>query len=105
FGDRVQRFAESLPAPSLILDAGCGPGRDLTRFQALGHVARGIDLNPEFVAKAGARAPTWCGDLREVGSWFPAGTFDGIWACSSLVHLTDAAVADVLRQFARLLRG
>lgn len=44
--DRVERFAESLQVPSLILDAGCGPGRDLARLAALGHVARGVDLNP-----------------------------------------------------------
>ncbi|SCG01321.1 hypothetical protein GA0115256_14371, partial [Streptomyces sp. DconLS] len=52
--DRVERFAMSLPAPSLILDAGCGPGRDLARFQTYEHVVRGVDLNPVFVAMANA---------------------------------------------------
>jgi SAM-dependent methyltransferase len=32
--DTAERFAGSLPAPSLILDAGCGPGHDLARFSA-----------------------------------------------------------------------
>ncbi|MGK5638356.1 class I SAM-dependent methyltransferase [Streptomyces sp. URMC 126] len=102
--DRVERFAGSLPAPSLILDAGCGPGRDLARFREYGHVARGVDLNPVFVAMAGAHAPTSQCDLREVGSRFPAGTFDGIWSAASLVHLATDDVVDVLRQFAALLR-
>lgn len=100
----VERFALSLPSPSLILDAGCGPGRDLARFTALGHVARGVDLNPVFVAKASAHAPTWLCDLREVGDRFPPGMFDGIWAHASLVHLLEPGTRDVLGQFARLLR-
>lgn len=102
--DRVERFAGSLPVPSLILDAGCGPGRDLARFRKHGHVVRGVDLNSEFVAMANAHAPTSECDLREVGSRFPAGTFDGIWASASLVHLDVVDAVDVLGQFAGLLR-
>jgi SAM-dependent methyltransferase len=100
----VARFAKSLPTPSLILDAGCGPGRDLARFVAHGHHARGVDLNPTFVARANAHAPTARGDLREVADRFAAGTFDGIWASASLVHLAAPETLEVLRQFAVLLR-
>jgi SAM-dependent methyltransferase len=102
--DRVERFARSLPPPARILDAGCGPGRDLARFAALGHVVSGVELNPDFAARARAHAPTVCADLRTVGSLFPAASFDGVWACSSLVHLTDVEAAGVLGQLARLLR-
>ncbi|MGW2376546.1 class I SAM-dependent methyltransferase [Kitasatospora sp. NPDC001683] len=102
--DQVERFANSLPAPSLILEAGCGPGRDLARFSAHGHNARGIDLNPVFVAMANAHAPTSQCDLRDIGSQFPSGTLDGIWACASLVHLRESETVDVLGQCAGLLR-
>jgi SAM-dependent methyltransferase len=102
--ETARRFANSLPSNSLILDAGCGPGRDLARFIALGHRARGVDLNPEFVAMANAHAPTSLGDLRDLASHFPATTFDGIWACASLVHLAAPDTVDVLGQFAQLLR-
>ncbi|MGW7527331.1 class I SAM-dependent methyltransferase [Streptomyces sp. NPDC054783] len=88
----------------MILDAGCGPGRDLARFVEHGHVARGIDLNPAFVAMANAHAPTTEGDLRGIGSRYPAGMFDGIWASASLVHLLRDETVVVLDQFARLLR-
>ena len=98
------RFAASLPTPSLILDAGCGPGRDLGRFVAHGHTARGVDLNPAFVVKANAHAPTVQCDLREIEDRFPPASFDGIWANASLVHLPEADAVDVLRQFARLVR-
>lgn len=101
----AERFARSLPSPSLILDAGCGPGRDLVRFASLGHVVRGVDLNPVFVVKANAHAPTWLCDLREVGDRFPPEMFDGIWAHASLVHLLEAETLDVLRQFTQILRA
>jgi SAM-dependent methyltransferase len=100
----VARFAASLPVPSRILDAGCGPGRDLARFVAHGHVARGIDLNPVFVDRANAHAPTVYGDLRDVADQFAPGSFDGIWASASLVHLGESETVDVLAQFARLVR-
>lgn len=102
--DRVERFAGSLPVPSLVLDAGCGPGRDLARFVALGHVATGVDLNPDFVAKAAAHAPTRQADLRRIGELFSPGHFDGVWASASLVHLDGDEAAEVLRQFSVLLR-
>ena len=98
------RFADALPVASLILDAGCGPGRDLARFVAHGHHARGIDLNPAFVAMASAHAPTLQCDLRELGAHFDAAAFDGIWASASLVHLLEPDARTVLDQFARLLR-
>ena len=102
--DRVERFASSLPVPSLLLDAGCGPGRDMARFAAHGHVVRGVDLNPLFVARAAAHGRAFQLDLREVGRRFPAGMFDGVWASASLVHLTHADAAAVLQNLARLLR-
>jgi len=102
--EAVEQFAGSLPQPSLILDVGCGPGRDLARFGAHGHVARGVELNPEFVAKAKLHAPTVECDLREVGFRYPPGMFDGIWASASLVHLVESDTVHVLGQFARLLR-
>ena len=41
-------------APQVILDLGCGPGRDLRRFTALGHEAVGLDGSAE-TRRHGAR--------------------------------------------------
>ena len=92
--DQVERFGRSLPHSSSILDAGCGPGRDLARLAAMGHDVRGVELNPKFAARAASRAPVWQLDLRRIASLFPAATFHGVWACSSLVHLTDVDTPD-----------
>lgn len=102
--EQVQRFADSLPAPSRILDAGCGPGRDLARFAAHGHVPVGVELNPIFVGMANVHAPTSLCDLRDVDKQFPEGSFDGIWAAASLVHLGVPDVEAVLAHFSTLLR-
>ncbi|GAA4836857.1 class I SAM-dependent methyltransferase [Saccharopolyspora rosea] len=102
--DRVEEFVRWLPPGASVLDAGCGPGRDLARFAARGCRVRGVDLNPEFAALANSHAPTTVGDLRSVETLFSAAEFDGIWASASLVHLSEAEAASVLGQFARLLR-
>ena len=104
FADIVARFAASLPTPSLILDVGCGPGRDLERFIMHGHVARGVELNPEFLARARRHAPTTQCDLRNVAGCYPSEFFDGIWASASLVHLPASDMFDVLSQLGTLLR-
>jgi SAM-dependent methyltransferase len=103
-GNQVARFAASLPVPSLILDAGCGPGRDLARFVSAGHLPRGLDLNHAFVEMAAKVAPTDRADLRDVASLYPERTFDGIWAAASLVHLSRPGTESVLSQFAFVVR-
>ena len=103
--EQVRRFADSLPAASRILDAGCGPGRDLARFAARGHVPVGVDLNPVFVEMASVHAPTSQCDLRDVDEEFPEASFDGVWAAASLVHLGVPDVEAVLGQFSTLVRA
>ncbi len=49
--------------PFTILDFGCGPGRDLKAFTALGHRAIGLDGAEHFVAMA--RDATGCEVWRQ----------------------------------------
>ena len=56
------RHIEGEP-PCDILDLGCGPGRDLKTFTALGHRAVGLDGTPSFVAMA--RAASGCEVLHQ----------------------------------------
>jgi SAM-dependent methyltransferase len=102
--EQVERFIGLLPGHAQILDAGCGPGRDLERFVAAGHRPMGIDLTPEFVAMASEFAPVIQGDLRDLESYFDDTRFDAVWASASLVHLDDSETLAVLQQFHTLLR-
>lgn len=98
----VERFIRSLPPHATVLDAGCGPGRDLARFRSAGLNAVGVDAVPEMVAHARQHGPCILGDLRHLG--FSNATFDGVWACASLVHLPDWDTATALAGFRRVLR-
>ena len=82
--------------PFTILDFGCGPGRDLRAFTALGHVAIGLDGAPAFVAMArqASGCDVWQQDFLKLA--LPAARFDGIFANASLFHVPGDALPRVL---------
>src|SRR3979490_3159708 len=71
------RHIEGQP-PFTILDFGCGPGRDLTSFSELGHIAIGLEGAAGFVAMARADSgcEVWQQDFLKLE--LPAARFDGI---------------------------
>ena len=91
-------------APHAILDLGCGPGRDLRRFTALGHEAVGLDGSGDLVAMA--RAETDCEVLHQdfLALDLPRAHFDGIFANASLFHVPSRELARVLRDLAATLK-
>ncbi|MES2127148.1 MAG: class I SAM-dependent methyltransferase [Pseudomonadota bacterium] len=84
------------PAPFTILDLGCGPGRDLKTFSALGHRAIGVDGAAQFVAMARdySGCEVWRQDFVDLD--LPAALFDGVFANASLFHVPSAALPGVL---------
>lgn len=93
-------------APYAILDVGCGPGRDLKTFTALGHVAVGLDGSAKFaeMARAWSGCEVWQQDF--VGLDLPLARFDGVFANASLFHVPAVALPRVLQQlFATLKPG
>ena len=67
-------------APFVLLDFGCGPGRDLKTFQALGHHAIGFEGSPQLAAMA--RANSGCEVLKQsfLELDLPCSHFDGVFA-------------------------
>lgn len=97
-------FVRLVRSGGKILDAGCGPGRDVQYFSDLGYEVVGVDLSKRMldVAKGVApRAQFYCQDLRNLQ--FPDASFDGIWACTSIIHLKRVEIPGVLRKFYDLL--
>jgi SAM-dependent methyltransferase len=95
-------------APPLeILDFGCGPGRDLLTFSALGHRATGLEGSPALAAMA--REHSGCEVLEQnfIALALPAARFDGVFANASLFHVPSAVLPRVLRELhgALKLRG
>jgi len=86
------------PAPYQILDFGCGPGRDLRTFRALGHQAIGLDGCPRFVemAREDSGCEVWRQDFLALD--LPPARFDGIFANAVLFHIPRQELPRILRQ-------
>ncbi len=84
------------PAPLRILDLGCGPGRDLIAFRAMGHTAVGLDGSAEFVAMARKHSGAEVLHQRFDALDLPKESFDGVFANASLFHVPRAVLPDVL---------
>ena len=86
-------------APYVILDLGCGPGRDLRQFTAVG-----LDGSAELSAMA--RANTDCEVLHQdfLALDLPSARFDGIFANASLFHVPSRQLARVLGDLAATLK-
>jgi len=82
--------------PLSILDFGCGPGRDLKTFRALGHEAVGLDGSPSFAAMARAHSgcDVWHQDFLALD--LPPHRFDGVFANASLFHVPSHELPRVL---------
>jgi SAM-dependent methyltransferase len=91
-------------APFTILDFGCGPGRDLKAFTALGHVAIGLEGAEALAAMA--REESGCEVLVQdfLALDLPAARFDGIFANASLFHVPTADLPRVLGELRAALK-
>jgi SAM-dependent methyltransferase len=89
--------------PGRILDLGCGPGRDLAAFKALGHEPIGLDATPAFVEMA--HAITGCEVWQQtfLALQLPDQFFDGIFANASLLHVPQQSMGQVLQELGRSL--
>ena len=92
------------PAPFTILDFGCGPGRDLKAFAALGHTAIGLDGSAEFaqMARTYSGCTVWQQDFLQLD--LPAQHFDGVFANASLFHVPSQELPRVLRALCAALK-
>ncbi len=86
---------ESQP-PHVILDFGCGPGRDLKVFADLGHNATGVEGSARFTAMARAHSgcTVWQQDFLQLD--LPHQHFDGIFANAVLFHVPVQELQRVL---------
>jgi SAM-dependent methyltransferase len=68
------------PPPFDLLDLGCGPGRDLRTFTALGHRATGLEGSAQLAALA--RTNSGCEVLEQnlLALKLPSRHFDGVFA-------------------------
>ncbi|MCH5251274.1 MAG: class I SAM-dependent methyltransferase [Lachnospiraceae bacterium] len=96
-------FLNKLTPGACILDFGCGSGRDTKYFLEKGYHVDATDGSEELCKMASdytgiSVKQMLFEELDEVEK------YDGIWACSSILHLSKIALTDVLKKMAAALK-
>lgn len=87
----------------MVVDMGCGPGRDAQYFALSGLAVVALDASQNMASRArehGIRVVV--ADLRRPP--FAAASFGGVWSSASLLHVPREQVAETLRQWVRCLK-
>ena len=103
FAVTQNRFITKLKSDASILDFGCGSGRDTKYFLEQGYQVTATDGSIELCKAAGRYTGIpikhmLFQDLNETDA------YDGIWACSSILHLPLPELEDVFHRMAAALK-
>lgn len=98
----MDEFAGLLPENAEVLDLGCGSGRDTIALEERGFYVTALDGSEEMckLAEVNTDQEVLCMTYEEMD--FDE-VFDGIWACASLVHLTEEEMKETLDKLVRAL--
>ena len=101
--DTRSQFLACLPEHALILDFGCGSGRDTKAFLEAGYQVEATDGSEEICAMASKYTgihvrKALFNELEETDR------YDGIWACASILHLPAQDLKDVLSRIGKALK-
>lgn len=96
-------FLQKLKKGSHILDFGCGSGRDTKYFLSQGYQVTAIDGSAELckLASEYTGVPVKHMVFQELDE---DGAYDGVWACSSILHLPLPELKDVFRRIRTALK-
>lgn len=97
------KFINKLPAKGYILDFGCGSGRDTKYFIAKDFNVDAIDGSIELCKIASEYT-----NIKVRHMYFNelsiVNKYDGIWACSSILHLSLDDLVDVFKRMSKALK-
>lgn len=103
FTQTQDKFLNLLPQTASILDFGCGSGRDTKYFLDAGMHVDATDGSEELcrLASEYTGIPVRQVLFEELDA---KAQYDGIWACSSILHLSQESLKDVLRKMIAALK-
>ena len=103
FKTTQDKFINKLPAKGYILDFGCGSGRDTKYFLAKDFNVDAIDGSIELCKIASEYT-----NIKVNHMYFNelsiVNKYDGIWACSSILHLSLDDLVDVFKRMSKALK-
>jgi ubiquinone/menaquinone biosynthesis C-methylase UbiE len=101
----MDRFVETVKSEGVTtLDVGSGPGRDGLILQNKGLDITCLDASKEMIKlcqKRGLKAVL--GDFNELP--FADGSFDAVWAYTSLLHVPKKQISKPLEEIRRILKS
>ena len=99
-----EQFTKMLPVGSRILDFGCGSGRDTKYFLEKGYRVEATDGSSELCKLASAFTGI---EIKEMlfQDLDARGKYEGIWACSSILHLPKKELLPVIRKMCDALKN
>ena len=103
FGALQGEFIRRLPKGGRVLDLGCGSGRDSLAFLRAGLAVDAVDGSAQMVEAASELTGLPIAHAT-FSDYEPQGPYDGIWACSSLLHVPVVKLAGVIAKYARALK-
>lgn len=103
--DARERFTKYIANGGAVLEAGCGPGRDIDFFLSNGFDVDAFDASFEMCSIARERTGVDVKHKR-FDTYDPGNKkFDGIWASASLLHVPYADLASVYQQLISYLEN
>ena len=101
--DIYSHFTKHLKDGSLILDAGCGSGRDTKAFLDMGYKVDAFDASSEMVDRAKIHTGI---DIKK--ALFEdinySEKYDAIWCCASLLHVPEQELTTTLTKLCNSLK-
>ena len=96
-------FLKYIPKDGHILDLGCGSGRDSLEFIKKGYNITAVDGSKELAIATSKiiGKEVICSRFEDLQL---TETFDGIWACASLLHVNKNYIVDVIKNISSNLR-
>jgi len=97
-------FLDRLPDKAIILDAGCGSGRDSLFFLNNGFDVTAIDASSEMAKLASEYIgfPVSVMFFQDI-DWIEK--FDAIWACATLLHVPQKEILSVFEKLSTSLKS
>jgi len=99
-----RNFSQHLQTNALILDLGCGSGRDMRHFAQQGFRVVGVDYSSKLLqlAQSFTRQPLVLGNFVHLP--FQNQTFDAVWSIGALLHVPRLLLPSVLAQIHTVLK-